>query len=113
MKNYIKKYITDPIIEAIIKRTSDFEKKVEERIEKLIKEESYSWLPNGSCWLCTHPVSRKGGYITWLGRMFCGEQCLEKFHSLVSKPDESYKSFAGEKINTITPNEPPTTLPKT
>lgn len=85
IKNKIKTWLSSVVVEAI--KSAPIEQRVGEEIEKL----RYDYLPHGACWMCSMPVSRKGGYEMWTGKMFCTRNCTEKYASLIQKPDNSFQ----------------------
>lgn len=97
----MKKLIQNKIDSFINMIATKLFAKLDERITKLIKEDRYSWLPHGSCWLCSHPISRDGGYSSWRGRLFCDRQCVERFSQLISHPSESYRVIDGDPVETV------------
>jgi hypothetical protein len=79
----------------------NLEQHITSEIERLIKEEVYANLPHCACWLCSNPIRRGGGYLSWRGRVFCCQQCLDKFSQLISKPNEDYQYLYGDPIEVI------------
>lgn len=99
MKNFkktIEAWSTGIIIQAVAKAiaVAPIENRVAAEIEKL----RYDYLPHGACWMCSMPVSRKGGYQMWQGKMFCTDACLHKYAGLMQKPDENFKYIQGHPV---------------
>ena len=92
IKNWLANIVREAIQEVI--KNSPIEDRVGMEIEKL----RYDYLPHGACWMCSLPISRTGGYIMWTGKMFCSDICLEKYHSLMQKPNENYKLLDGQPV---------------
>lgn len=97
LKLKIEKWLNNIIVNAINST------KIEERVGVAIEKLRYDYLPHGACWMCSMPVSRTKGYSMWRGRMFCTEQCLEKYAGLVSKPSEDYKIIDGDVVEVFKP----------
>lgn len=93
IENWLKELIISSIKSA----------KIEERVGSAIEKLRYDYLPHGACWMCSMPVSRGKGYSMWRGRMFCSEQCLEKYSGLIAKPDEDYKIIDGDIVEKFNP----------
>lgn len=99
IENKIENWLTRIISKAVL------DTKIEDRVRVAIEKLRYDYLPHGACWMCSMPVSRSGGYSMWKGKMFCTDNCFEKYRSLIQLPNESYRYIEGEPVEVFKPNK--------
>lgn len=99
--NKIEKWLKNTIKEAV--ESLNLEKLVKLQVEESIEKLRFDYLPHGACWLCSMPVSRKGGYTMWQGKMFCNKTCFDKYSQIVQKPDDKHFMFNGDPIEIFNP----------
>ena len=103
LENTIKKLIINATLEGVSKASID--QSVASVVAAEVEKLRYDYLPHGACWMCSMPVSRRRGYSMWKGKMFCTEQCLRKYHSLMQNPANRNRTLEGEPIEEFKPNE--------